>query len=492
MRRVGTALVALLGVASCGDAPSDARQGRVVGSIAAFDEAMIRSRPALSAGKYAKMAANVFDYHRGAVPVFRADMRNGGTPVSGSRFELSVPLVQSLGDPHPENFGVLLGADGLRTLEPNDFDAADRAPYLWDVRRLAVSLVIVANAANADNAAARDLLASAAGEVTAMAVSAYAETIAALGQGAPAPTVLAAQPTPILADLLRRSVRDEASRQELAELTVTNGGTRTFRRGFVDPEDPQSVLADLPSSAMRALPQALSVYRQTLLAPPPSEQFEILDAVRQFGSGVASWPRVRMLLLVRGPTADPGDDLVLELKELADSGIGGLAPPYVYADTVQGRTLAHARSSWSRPDAAPLWGTSTLLGLPCQVRVKSEGQKSVRVERLVGDRGTKEALGALAKQLGVIVARIHGAADREAARLIAQRIAQDPAGFVEEQVAVGLSYARLSIADHIRFRDGLSRLGPRLGLPLDLADTPSPDAQMLFGVPPAPSPVGTP
>jgi hypothetical protein len=98
----------------------------------------------------------------------------------------------------------------------------------------------------------------------------------------------------------------------------------------------------------------------------------------------------------------------------------------------------------------------------------------------------------LAKQLGVIVARIHGAADREAARLIAQRIAQDPAGFVEEQVAVGLSYARLSIADHIRFRDGLSRLGPRLGLPLDLADTPSPDAQMLFGVPPAPSPVGTP
>jgi uncharacterized protein (DUF2252 family) len=492
MRRAGMALVWLWAVASCADEPADARQARVLGSIAAFDESMIRARPALAAGKYAKMAGNPFDYHRGAVPVFRTDMRSGGTTVSGSRFELSVPLVPSLGDPHPENFGVLLGGDGLRTLEPNDFDAADRAPYLWDVRRMAVSMAMVTYAANADDPTAQQLLLGAAGEVVARAVTAYAETIGALARGAEAPAVLVAQQTPILADLLRRSARDEASRQELTELTEFRDGARVFRRGSVDPEDPQSVLANLPPYALRALPPAVAAYRRTLLSAPPSEDLQILDAVRQFGSGVASWPRIRVLLLVRGPTAEPGDDIVLELKELADSGIGGLAPPFVYADSVQERTLSLARASWSRPVAAPLWGTTSLLGLPCQVRLKSEGQKSVRIERMVGDRGTKEAVGDLGTQIGIIVARVHGGADRDAARLIAQRIAQDPTGFVDEQVRVALDYAKLTIADHARFRAGLARVGPRLGLPFDPTDTPSPDAQMLIGVPPAAPPAVTP
>jgi hypothetical protein len=126
------------------------------------------------------------------------------------------------------------------------------------------------------------------------------------------------------------------------------------------------------------------------------------------------------------------------------------------------------------------------------VRLKSEGQKSVRIERMVGDRGTKEAVGDLGTQIGIIVARVHGGADRDAARLIAQRIAQDPTGFVDEQVRVALDYAKLTIADHARFRAGLARVGPRLGLPFDPTDTPSPDAQMLIGVPPAAPPAVTP
>lgn len=61
-----------------------------------------------------------------------------------------------------------------------------------------------------------------------------------------------------------------------------------------------------------------------MIAPPPPSFFQIEDAARELGSGVASFPRVRVLVLVRGPTASPDDDVILpEIKELGGAwGLG--------------------------------------------------------------------------------------------------------------------------------------------------------------------------
>src|SRR5262249_35398395 len=154
----------------------------------------------------------------------------------------------------------------------------------------------------------------------------------------------------------------------------------------------------------------------------------LLDAVREFGSGVASWPRLRAILLVRGPTDDPADDVLLELKEVGDSGIAGLYPPGVYHDSVGQRVVHSARGAWARADAEPLWGWTDLLGFPCQIRRESEGQKNVRVARMAGGEGTPEAIAALATTLGTLVARVHasGPAGIDNARAIYKRIASSP------------------------------------------------------------------
>lgn len=477
-------LCSLLTLLACSDdAIEDPRTAQIVNVMAFADESVIRSRPTLAAGKYVKMAAGAYDFFRGTVPLYRSDLRTGATRYAASRFALDVPLVPSLGDPHPENFGVLRAADGTAALEANDFDASDRQPYLWDVRRLAAGMALATLVSNAEDPDARALAIEAQATIVSAAIAGYRDAIEAAAAGRPPARITAGMGGPIVADVFKRSERDRGGR-ELEDLTVLDkDGARRFKRGVLDPEDPQSVQAGLPPAALDALPRAIDDWRRSLIIQPATSDLTVIDAVRVFGSGVASWPRVRVLILLRGPTTEPSDDIILELKELADPNVGGLVPPGLYADSLGERVVLAARAAWARLDAEPLWGWTTWLGLPCQVRVESEGQKGISVDRFEGEEGTPEALAELGTVLGTLVARAHVSE----ARAIAGRIAIDRDGFIAEQVEIGREYAALTLEDHARFVRSLRRRdGLRLGIPFDPADAPSPDMAAVYGAPPSP------
>ncbi|MCA9587757.1 MAG: DUF2252 family protein [Myxococcales bacterium] len=486
--RVAALLTAFAAVTlgGCDDAADDARQAQIVGVLTRADEATTRSRPRLVAGKYARMAGSPSDFFRGSLPLYVHDLRSGTSLAASSRFGLDVPLVPSVGDPHAENFGLLLASDGSLALEPNDFDAADRAPYLWDVRRLTAGMALAAIRANDGDDAARAITAASRLVIARAAAEGYRAGIERRARGEAVPRVTSPGESTILADLFRRGARDAASRAELAELTELEGGARRLKRGGVDPDDPQSVYAELPAIAREALPAALESYRRTLERAPDAPFFQVLDAVRELGSGVASWPRVRVIVLVRGPSDAPDDDVLLELKELADSPIAGLYPPGVHHDDVGRRVLESSRAAWARSDAEPLWGVTTLLGLPCQVRHETAAHKSVRIQRMVEERGTPEALSALGRVLGETLARAHTAGPDGVtlARAVFARLAADPAGFVEEQARAGVAYAEGVVADHARFVRALYGLGPLLGVPSEPEDAPRPDLALLIGAPP--------
>jgi uncharacterized protein (DUF2252 family) len=111
-------------------------------------EASTRGRvPELAALKNQLMAASPFAYFRGAVPVMAYDLSlTGNTGI----------LSQLCGDAHVRNLGAFAGPDGRLVFDINDFDETIVAPFEWDVKRMATSLVLAGRAAGAKNINCRE------------------------------------------------------------------------------------------------------------------------------------------------------------------------------------------------------------------------------------------------------------------------------------------------------------------------------------------------
>src|SRR5271154_5583593 len=89
--------------------------------------------PALVALKNELMSASPFAYFRGAVPVMAYDFSLvGNTGICN----------QLCGDAHVRNLGAFAGPDGRLEFDINDFDETIVAPFEWDVKRMATSLVL--------------------------------------------------------------------------------------------------------------------------------------------------------------------------------------------------------------------------------------------------------------------------------------------------------------------------------------------------------------
>ena len=84
--------------------------------------------------KWARMAASPFGFFRGAAPLMAMDL--AGHLVTGL-------TVQLCGDAHVHNLGAYAAPDGHLVFDLNDFDETlANAPWEWDVKRLATSLIL--------------------------------------------------------------------------------------------------------------------------------------------------------------------------------------------------------------------------------------------------------------------------------------------------------------------------------------------------------------
>jgi uncharacterized protein (DUF2252 family) len=103
--------------------------------------------PALVALKNQLMAESPFGYFRGAVPVMAYDL---------SLIANTGICNQLCGDAHVRNLGAFAAPDGRLVFDINDFDETIVAPFEWDVKRMATSLVLAGRAAGARNLDCRD------------------------------------------------------------------------------------------------------------------------------------------------------------------------------------------------------------------------------------------------------------------------------------------------------------------------------------------------
>jgi uncharacterized protein (DUF2252 family) len=178
-----------------------------------------------------RMAESPFAFFRGAAAVMAHDLAT--TPVTGV-------TVQACGDAHLSNFGFFASPERKLIFDLNDFDETLPGPWEWDVERLSASLAIAAQ----DNG----LSDAAAGEVVATAASHYRKSMARLaGIGAMSRfhTIVTAEA--LMNRLLAR-----------AELDPARGGTVKRFRKAIDKarlRTSEQALTKLSVAAVRGTPQ---------------------------------------------------------------------------------------------------------------------------------------------------------------------------------------------------------------------------------------------
>jgi uncharacterized protein (DUF2252 family) len=91
--------------------------------------------PELIPIRFGRMAASPFAFYRGSAALMAADLAT--TPSCGLR-------VQACGDAHLMNFGAFATPERNIVFDINDLDETLPAPFEWDLKRLAASVVIAA------------------------------------------------------------------------------------------------------------------------------------------------------------------------------------------------------------------------------------------------------------------------------------------------------------------------------------------------------------
>jgi uncharacterized protein (DUF2252 family) len=89
--------------------------------------------PELIPVRYGRMLRSPFTFLRGSAALMALDL--AGTPVTGMQ-------VQACGDCHLLNFGLFATPERNLIFDLRDFDETLRAPWEWDVKRLATSFVV--------------------------------------------------------------------------------------------------------------------------------------------------------------------------------------------------------------------------------------------------------------------------------------------------------------------------------------------------------------
>jgi len=110
-----------------------AKEGRDI--IAVLEKSNEGRIPELIPLRYGRMLVSPFTFYRGSAALMAMDLSK--TPNSGF-------IVQACGDCHIHNMGVFATPERKLVIDINDFDETLPAPWEWDVKRLATSLVLAA------------------------------------------------------------------------------------------------------------------------------------------------------------------------------------------------------------------------------------------------------------------------------------------------------------------------------------------------------------
>ena len=334
--------------------------------------------PELLPIRWSRMLASPFGFFRGNVPLMAWDLAH--TRTTGVE-------TQICGDAHVRNLGLFASPTGALVFDINDFDETIRGPWEWDVKRLAVSLVLAGREAGNSRAACKAAI-----------LDFVAEYRLAIDRCANMPFLDLARYTvhrhlrigPILGAL--QQAERATPQHNLEKLTRTVRGATCFKTG-----DP--LLRPVSRQVRGEVLAALGRYRDTLLCERRQfvERYKPVDvAFKVVGTG--SVGTRDYVILCFGSL--PGDALFLQMKEEPPSAYAeytrkGCVPGHQGQRVVEGQRLMQAQSDI-------FLGWTSMRGRDYLVRQLADHKASVDPADL-GGRGLAE----YARMCGEVLGKGH-------------------------------------------------------------------------------------
>jgi uncharacterized protein (DUF2252 family) len=329
--------------------------------------------------KMARMAVSPFFFFRGSVAVMAADLAT----MQSTRI-----MAQICGDAHVRNLGAYAAPDGRLVFDLNDFDETIRAPWEWDLKRLAASLVLAGREArNSDRQCREAVLVCGRtyrgkmqefSRMSCLEVAKYRIH----GQFAAGPS----------SSVLQRAERATPA-HSLMKLTMARGKSRVFK-------EQKPVLTRVPNPKVREVLHALEKYRGTL---SPSSQhllnfYRPADvAFKIVGTGSVGTHDYVILHFAGDGTSDP---MFLQVKEAVQSAYAS----YVKSPETsmhQGERVVHG-TRLMQFQCDILLGWTSLAQRDYLVRQLSDHKSSIQDEDLEGSGLTEYAI-----TCGAVLARGH-------------------------------------------------------------------------------------
>ena len=388
--------LAIAGLAIGGKGHAAAARPSWVGNqVYAYNHQFAATNSADLATKMNTMATSPLQFYRGTDHIFIQDM---ATLASSNYTSVQSGYTWLGGDTHIGNFGAVRDSGGTQVFAVSDFDEGYLGQFVWDVRRLAVSMIL----AGRENGLADSAITT---SINTM-VDAYLNKMAAFkGNGDELTFQLKNGTTSgVVQDTISAGNGDSRS-SLLSKYTTLSGSTRSFQTSS------QLVAPDAASRA--AIVAGMPGYIASIASAKryANSYYSVKDVRQKLGSGVGSLGKLRYYLLVEGPSSSTSDDVIIEMKQTIASSVaqiaGGRMPASSYGYNEGCRVARTAKAQQINADV--LVGCNTVNGVDYYLHEKSPFQQDFDTTAL----SSSGKFGTAANYLGMALASAHALADQD-------------------------------------------------------------------------------
>ncbi|OLP19799.1 hypothetical protein BST81_04150 [Leptolyngbya sp. 'hensonii'] len=447
---VAAVLVNLQASAACA---ASSRPAWVEAEIYRFNHSFASQLPDDLATKMEKMSATPFAFYRGTAHIFYQDMKT----LPASNFVNSATSSAWLqGDLHPQNMGTFQDSQGHEVFNTTDFDEGYLGPYVWDLRRMAVGILLLAQEQKVGLDDRK--------EVVTQFLDAYLDQMEDFkgSQEELSYRLDADNTSSLVQDFIQKSKKQSRSKFLDKYTTIDQTGARVFQTSAALQPVPQQTSASLAKSMGDYIASIAKDKRQN------GSYYKLKDIRLKLGSGTGSLGRYRYLLLIEGPSTDKDDDRILEMKQEVASAVAIAAPgrfPASAYDNHEGRRVAMTmKAMLTHTDA--LLGYTMVNGMPFMIREKSPSAVDFDYTLLT----SKSKFLDTATDQGKVLATNHALADKDydativpvsIDKEVTDLVAGKRSQFKQEILSFAMDYATQVENDYKSFVDAYQR-----GVPL--------------------------